>query len=89
MIGTGTYIKFTDNGVTTKFLDGDNVIICIGDEKRYVGTIASIGTWSETKDSEKCFALFLDTSKSATSYSGEVIRVDDITYICKNPLVKE
>lgn len=80
----GASVKFTDEGVTTQFIEGDKVICCVGDERRYVGTITTIGYWQEGETSE--MAICIDTSKSKTSYSSEIIKVADITYICKNPL---
>ena len=79
-------INFTDEGVTTTFFEGDNVICCLGDEERYVGKITAIGTWKENEDAEPYQVICIDTSKSVKSYSSEVVKVADITYICKNPL---
>ena len=79
-------ISFTDNDTTTTFYEGDNVICCIGDEERYTGKIIAIGNYKETEDSEPYEVICIDTSKSARSYSSEIIKTSDITYICKNPL---
>lgn len=83
------HISFTDEGVTTTFYEGDNVICCVGDEERHIGKIAGIGTWKETEDTEPYQVVCIDTSKNPRSYSSEFIKVEDITYICKNPLVDE
>lgn len=85
-IETKGHINFTDDGVTTTFNEGDNVICCVGDEERHVGKITAIGSWKENEDTEPYQVVCIDTSKNARSYSSEVIKVDDITYICKNPL---
>lgn len=85
-IETNTNLKFTDDGITTIFYEGDNVICCLREEKRYVGKITAIGSWRETKDSEPCRVICIDTSKSAKSFSSEIIKIEDITYICKNPI---
>ena len=85
-IETRGHINFTDEGVTTTFNEGDNVICCVGDEERHVGKITAIGSWKENEDTEPYQVVCIDTSKNARSYSSEVIKVDDITYICKNPL---
>ena len=85
-IETKGQLNFTDDGVTYTFTEGDNVICCIGDEKRYVGKITGIGAWKENDETESCNVISIDTSTSARSYSSEIINVDDITYICKNPL---
>ena len=79
-------ISFTDKDTTTTFYEGDNVICCIGDEERYTGKIIAIGNYKETEDSEPYEVICIDTSKSARSYSSEIIKTSDITYICKNPL---
>lgn len=85
-IETRGHINFTDEGVTTTFNEGDNVICCVGDEERHIGKITAIGSWKENEDAEPYQVICIDTSKSAKSYSSEIIKVDDITYICKNPL---
>lgn len=85
-IETKQHINFTDKGVTTTFSEGDNVICCIGDNEKYTGKIVAIGNWKETEDSEPYEVICIDTSKSAKSYSSEIIKTSDITYICKNPL---
>ena len=85
-IETKGHINFTDEGITTTFNEGDNVICCVGNEERYVGKITAIGTWKENEYTDPYQVICIDTSKSAKSYSSEIIKVDDITYICKNPL---
>ena len=82
-------ISFTDNDTTTTFYEGDNVICCNGDEERYTGKIIAIGNYKETEDSEPYEVICIDTSKSARSYSSEIVKTSDITYICKNPLANE
>lgn len=88
-IETKQYINFMDKGENTTFSVGDNVICCVGDDERYIGKIIGIGNWKETEDSETYEVICIDTSKSARSYSSEIIKTDDITYICKNPLADE
>ena len=85
-IETKGQLNFTDDGVTYTFTEGDNVICCVGDETRYVGKITGIGSWKENDETEPYQVVCIDTSKNARSYSSEIIKVDDITYICKNPL---
>ena len=85
-IETRGCINFIDDGVTTTFNERDNVICCVGDEERHVGTITAIGLWKENEDVEPYQVVCIDTSKNAKSYLSEIIKVDDITYICKNPL---
>ena len=88
-IETKQHINLTDKGVTTTFYEGDNIICRVGDKERYKGKIIGIGNWKETEDSEPYEVICIDTSKSARSYSGEIIKTSDITYICKNPLTDE
>lgn len=86
-IGFSLNIKYKDeNGVVNIFSEGDEVICCVGEDKRFVGMISSIGFYQEADDAETELAMYIDTSMSKTSYSGEVVRLADITYICKNPL---
>ncbi len=83
----GAYIKFTDvDGTNKTFFEGDEVICCVGTEKRYVGRIVQIGNYQEDEETDSELAIHLDTSVSKTSYSGEVVKFADITYICKKPL---
>lgn len=88
-IDTKPHINFTDEGVTTSFYEGDNVICYVGDKERYTGKIIGIGNWKETEDSEAYEVICIDTSKSARSYSSEIIKTNDITYIYKNPIDEE
>ena len=74
----GANIKFTDEDGTHTFTEGDNVICCLGDEKRYVGKITCIGNYQENEDSEPEQAICIDTSKSKTSYSSEIVKTADI-----------
>jgi hypothetical protein len=77
------YVEFTYEGVIEKFYDGDKVI-CRTDENEYAGTIKAIGAFRETGDSEPVTVICIDTSKSVWSYSTEMIKVDDVTFICKD-----
>ena len=79
-------IDFTDEGETTTFYEGDEVICCIGDDKRYVGKINAVGYWKDSEEDEPYEVISINTSKGDRSYSTEVIKVDEITYMCKNPL---
>ena len=80
----GATVKFTDDNGTNTFSEGDSVICCCGEKRRYVGKITCIGSYRENENAEPEQAIYIDTSKSKTSYSGEVVKVKDITYICKN-----
>lgn len=89
IMDTKPHINFKDEGVTTTFYEGDSVICCIGSEERYEGKIIGIGNWKESDESESCEVICIDTSKNSRSYSSEIIKIEDITYICKNPLAEE
>lgn len=77
------YVEFTYEGVTEKFYEGDKVV-CRTDDKEYTGTVKAIGIFRETEDSEPVTVICIDTSKSAWSYSSEIIKVDDVAFICKD-----
>ena len=79
-------VSFTDEGETTTFYEGDEVICCIGNDKRYVGKINAVGYWKDSEEDEPYEVISINTSKGDRSYSTEVIKVDEITYMCKNPL---
>ncbi len=59
---------------------GDRVV-CEAGGKRYIGRIASIGYYKEEEGAEPRQAIYIDTTKGRKSYSGEVIMLDDITYL--------
>lgn len=82
-----TCLKYTDETGTKYFKEGDSVICCAGGHK-YDGKIKAVGTCMEESGAEPVPVVCLDTSKSKTSYSGEVIKLKEITSICKNPLYR-
>lgn len=82
----GVNIKFMDKDGTQIFHEGDNVVCYVGDGNAYVGKITEIGTCRQDNNSEPERVICLDTSKGKTSYSCEIIRTEDITYICRYPL---
>ena len=82
----GTNIKFTDKDGIHIFNEGGNVVCYTSDGGAFVGKIISIGTYRQDKDAETERVIYLDTSKSRTSYSCEIIKLEDITYICTCPL---
>lgn len=71
----GTCIKFTNKIGTYAFIEGDDVV-CIAEQKRYFGIITYIGTCQEAGEEFQVIRI-------ATS---DMIKIDDITNICKNPL---
>lgn len=77
------YIEFTYEGVIERFYEGDKVV-CYIDNEEFAGTVKSIGMFSETENSEPVMAICLDTSKSVWSYSNEIIKFDDIVFMCKD-----
>lgn len=75
-------IEYTDNNGTTYFNIGDKVA-CYTDRARYSGRITQIGTYLNAESTE-CFpAVYVDTSKSETSISGEIIFIKEIRYMYK------
>lgn len=82
----GLSIKFADKDGTQIFHEGDNVVCCVGDKNIFAGKIISIGNHQKNKNVEPERVICIDTSKSETSYSTEMIRVRDITYISRYSL---
>lgn len=78
-----SYIEFTKDGITEKFYEGDNVI-CRTTDKEYTGTITCVGEFKENEDAESVTVICLDTSKSVWSHSSEIIKFDDIEFMCKD-----
>ena len=58
---------------------------CCTKEKKYTGVIDFIGNYRETEETGYESAIYLDTSDSKTSRSGEIIKLKDITSIYKTP----
>ena len=83
-IEAGASIKYTDETGTCYFHEGDKVICHVG-EQVYNGTISWIGAYQENADSELQQVIYIDTWNSRTSMSREMIRLKDVTDICKNP----
>ncbi|MFR7643809.1 hypothetical protein [Eubacterium sp.] len=77
------YIEYTKDGITDKFHEGDKVICRTVDEE-YKGTITCVGEFKENEEAEPVTVICLDTSKSVWSYSSEIIKVDDIEFMCKD-----
>ena len=77
------YIEYTKDGITDRFHEGDK-IICRTADKEYTGTITCVGAFRENENTEPVTVICLDTSKSVWSYSSEIIKFDDIEFMCKN-----
>lgn len=82
-IKTKHYIEYTKDGITDRFHEGDKVI-CRTADKEYTGTITCVGEFREREDVEPVTVICLDTSKSVWSYSSEIIKFDDIEFMCKD-----
>ena len=76
----GNHLEYKHEEGTATYSVGDSVV-CEAGGKRYIGNIASIGYYRKDKDSEPQPAIYIDTSKTKTSYSGEVVMAGDITYL--------
>lgn len=83
-IEVGTNIKCTD-GIAAYYLYEGDKVICHTREKVYNGTISWIGVHKENPDSSPQQVICIDTWKSRTSMSRDMVNVKDITYIDKNP----
>ena len=77
------YIEYTKDGITDKFYEGDKVICRTADEE-YTGKITCVGEFKENEEAEPVTVICLDTSKSVWSYSSEIIKFDDIEFMCKD-----
>ena len=75
------HLEYKEQGrVPLHYSEGDDVICKVGDII-YSGRIAKIGYDFETDVSQPKPAIYLDTSASNKSRSGELILVEDITYL--------
>lgn len=58
--------------------------ICRTADKEYTGTITCVGEFKENEEAEPVTVICLDTSKSVWSHSSEIIKFDDIEFMCKD-----
>lgn len=77
------YIEYTKDDITDKFHEEDKVI-CRTADKEYTGTITCVGEFKENEEAEPVTVICLDTSKSVWSHSSEIIKFDDIEFMCKD-----
>lgn len=82
-IETEVGIKYTDESGTYHFFVGDEVM-CYIKEKRHIGKITFIGNHRDCGSTDVQPVIYLDTSSNRISYSEEMIKLKDITFICKN-----
>lgn len=87
-IETATNLKYTDETGMYYFHEGDKVICHVG-EQVYNGTISWIGAYRENAYSELQQVIYIDTWNGRTSMSRKMIRLKDVTDICKNPFYDE
>ena len=73
------HLEYKHEEGTAIYSVGDNVV-CEAGGKRYIGKITSIGYYQNDGEEAKP-AIYIDTSKTKTSYSGEVVMAEDITYL--------
>lgn len=73
------HLENKDESGTAIYSVGDSVV-CEAGGKRYIGKITSIGYYQNDGEEAKP-AIYIDTSKTKTSYSGEVVMAEDITYL--------
>lgn len=85
-IETEVGIKYTDESGTYHFFVGDEVMCCIK-EKKYVGRITFIGNYRESGSTEVQPVIYLDTSGNSMIRSEEMVKLKDVTFICKNPFM--
>lgn len=77
------YIEYTKDGIKDEFHEGDKVI-CRTAYKEYTGTITCVGEFKENEEVEPVTVICLDTSESVWSYSSEIIKFNDIEFMCKD-----
>ncbi len=77
-------LKYTNGAYEQGFRQGD-AVICFTEGKRHIGTIVAFGKYIEGEGADSQGSLYLDTSKNGMSRSCEVIKMADITYMCKVP----
>ena len=53
-------------------------------DKEYTGKITCVGEFKENEDTEPVTVICIDTSKSVWSCSSEIIKFDDIEFMCKD-----
>ncbi len=80
------YLEYTNEEENQFFHVGDRIICRTKDEKRYIGRIAVICKYQESEETEPEDVIYLNTAQNKMSYSGEIIKIADITYICENPI---
>lgn len=85
MIEVKPSLRYEDENGTQVLIEGDFVLCCTKNEKRYMGRILSIGNYQENERAEQEIVIYIDMSKNNTHISGELIKISDITYICKCP----
>lgn len=85
-IETEVSIKYTDESDTYHFFVGDEVMCCMKG-KRYVGRITFIGNYRESEYTEIQPVIYLDTSGNSMIRSEEMVKLKDVTFICKNPFM--
>lgn len=75
----GNHLEYKHEEGMAIYSAGDNVV-CEAGGKRYIGKITLIGYYQKDGEEAKP-AVYIDTSKTKESYSGEIVMVEDITYL--------
>lgn len=75
--------EYTDDVGTHGFKEGD-AVTCFSGSKMHTGTIVAFSSYRENKDADPQYSVYLDTSRNNMNRSCEVIKIEDITYMCKN-----
>lgn len=77
--------EYTDGAGTHGFKEGD-AVICFSGSKIYTGTIVAFSSYRENKDADPQCSVYIDTSRNNMNRSCEVVKIEDITYMCKVPV---
>lgn len=78
-------LEYTNDTGTHGFKEGD-AVICFSGSKIHTGTIVAFSSYRENKDADPQYSVYLDTSRNNMNRSCEVIKIEDITYMCKVPV---
>ena len=78
-------LEYTAEESKQFFNEGD-AVTCFADRKIYTGTIVAFSNYKENEDADPQCSVYLDTSKNNMNRSCEVIKLADITYMCRIPM---
>ena len=78
-------LEYTNGDGTQTFSEGD-AVICFTEHKVYRGTIVAFSRYEENEGADSQYSVYLDTSKNIVDCSCEIIKAEDIAYMCRVPM---